>query len=91
MPGGESIVDRYLSTIGELKGALEVPVIASLNATSTGAWIRYAQLLSDAGADAIELNLYRLATDPVAPRPTSRRRTCGWSPTSWRPSTCRWP
>jgi dihydroorotate dehydrogenase (fumarate) len=64
MPGGESIVDRYLSTIGELKGALEVPVIASLNATSTGAWIRYAQLLSEAGADAIELNLYRLATDP---------------------------
>jgi dihydroorotate dehydrogenase (fumarate) len=63
-PEIDSVLDRYLATISELKDALEIPVIASLNATTTGGWIRYAQLLANAGADAIELNLYRLAADP---------------------------
>jgi dihydroorotate dehydrogenase (fumarate) len=43
---------------------VSVPVIASLNAYSPGAWVRYAHLLADAGADAIELNVYRVAADP---------------------------
>jgi dihydroorotate dehydrogenase (fumarate) len=60
----DSVLDRYLATISELKGALDVPVIASLNATTTGGWVRYAQLLATAGADALELNVYRLAADP---------------------------
>jgi len=63
-PEIDSVLDRYLETITELKEALEIPVIASLNATSTGGWVRYAQLLANAGADALELNVYRLATDP---------------------------
>ncbi|HZA88456.1 MAG TPA: hypothetical protein VE466_16430, partial [Acidimicrobiales bacterium] len=62
-PEVDSVLDRYLATIGELKGVLDIPVIASLNATTTGGWIRYAQRLATAGADAIELNLYRLAAD----------------------------
>jgi dihydroorotate dehydrogenase (fumarate) len=64
VPEGESVLDRYLATISQLKVALEIPVIASLNATTSGGWIRYTQLLANAGADAIELNLYRLAADP---------------------------
>ena len=56
--------DRYLERLAALKAAVDVPVIASLNATTTGSWIRYAGLLADAGADAIELNLYTVAADP---------------------------
>ena len=41
-----------------------VPVIGSLNATSTGGWTRYARLIEEAGADAVELNLYHVAADP---------------------------
>ena len=61
----ESIADRYLATIGRMKETLEVPVIASLNATSSGGWVRHAKLIEEAGADALELNLYRLAADPA--------------------------
>jgi dihydroorotate dehydrogenase (fumarate) len=59
----DSVLDRYLATISELKEALDIPVIASLNGTTTGGWINYAQMLTNAGADALELNLYRLAAD----------------------------
>ena len=60
----ESVADRYLATVRKMKQELEVPVIASLNATSSGGWVRYATLIEEAGADALELNLYRLAADP---------------------------
>jgi dihydroorotate dehydrogenase (fumarate) len=60
-----SIADRYLERIAELKARLEIPVIASLNATSGGAWTRYARLIEEAGADALELNIYRVAADPT--------------------------
>ncbi len=63
--GFESVADRYLATVAETKGALEVPVIASLNATSSGGWVRFAKLIEEAGADALELNLYRVAADAV--------------------------
>ena len=43
---------------------LEVPVIASLNASSIGGWVRYAKLLEQAGADALELNIYEVHVDP---------------------------
>jgi dihydroorotate dehydrogenase (fumarate) len=56
--------DRYVAKVAALRAAVDVPVIASLNATSTGGWVRYAKLLVDAGADAIELNLYHVAADP---------------------------
>jgi dihydroorotate dehydrogenase (fumarate) len=65
VPAFDSILDRYLTTIADMKRSLGIPVIASLNATESGEWIRYAQLLANAGADAIELNVYRLAADPV--------------------------
>jgi dihydroorotate dehydrogenase (fumarate) len=56
--------DRYVAGLARLKAQSRVPIIASLNATSAGGWVRYARLLQDAGADALELNLYRLAADP---------------------------
>lgn len=62
--GIESTADRYLAAVAEMKERLDVPVIASLNATSSGGWERYAKLIEQAGADALELNLYRLAADP---------------------------
>jgi dihydroorotate dehydrogenase (fumarate) len=59
-----STAEYYLSLVHDAKQALQVPVIASLNATSSGGWIRYAKLIEQAGADALELNLYRVAADP---------------------------
>ena len=50
-------------------------MIASLNATTAGGWVRYARLMQDAGADALELNLYHLAADPAKTPPTWRRST----------------
>ncbi len=58
-------VDRYLELVETAKGAVDVPVVASLNGTNIGGWLRYARLLHDAGADAIEINLYAIAADPI--------------------------
>ncbi|NJK79491.1 MAG: dihydroorotate dehydrogenase-like protein [Chloroflexaceae bacterium] len=54
----------YLEQIRLLKEAVSIPVIASLNGVSTGGWIKYAQKMEQAGADAIELNIYYLPVDP---------------------------
>ncbi|HET7535432.1 MAG TPA: dihydroorotate dehydrogenase-like protein, partial [Candidatus Didemnitutus sp.] len=56
--------DLYLRQIGKLKETLKIPVIASLNGYRPGGWTDYALRMEAAGADAIELNLYQLATDP---------------------------
>ena len=56
--------DRYLASLERIRSGAGVPVIASLNATTVGGWVRYARLMQDAGADALELNLYRVAADP---------------------------
>jgi dihydroorotate dehydrogenase (fumarate) len=61
----ESIAERYLSSIRTAREQLGVPVIASLNAASPGGWVRYAELIQEAGADALELNLYHIAADPA--------------------------
>jgi dihydroorotate dehydrogenase (fumarate) len=64
MPQSGSGVDKYLQLIGNAKKALSVPVIASLNGYTPGGWTHYAKQFEAAGADAIELNVYFLATDP---------------------------
>jgi dihydroorotate dehydrogenase (fumarate) len=56
--------DGYLELIRQAKQAVAIPVIASLNGTTPGGWIRYASQMEQAGADAIELNLYSIETDP---------------------------
>ena len=59
--------DEYLQQIARVKEAVAIPVIASLNDTSEGGWLHYAQLIEQAGADGLELNLYELATDLDTP------------------------
>jgi dihydroorotate dehydrogenase (fumarate) len=56
--------EDYLEHLQNVKNAVDIPVIGSLNGVSTGGWIEYAQKIESAGADALELNLYYLATDP---------------------------
>ena len=55
---------KYLDMVSSLKKTLSIPVIGSLNGVSRGGWTRYARRIQDAGADALELNLYYMATDP---------------------------
>lgn len=55
--------DKYLNHIRQAKEVLDIPVIGSLNGISTGGWVRYARLIEEAGADALELNIYYLPTD----------------------------
>lgn len=54
----------YLRRIEAAKSAVDLPIVASINAMSTGTWMRYAEELESAGADAIELNLYHYEADP---------------------------
>ena len=56
--------DQYLEQIRRIKQAVAVPVIASLNGTTPGGWTEYARLIEQAGADALELNVYYVATNP---------------------------
>jgi dihydroorotate dehydrogenase (fumarate) len=63
----ETVADRYLRHVEDARRALRIPVIASLNGVSHGGWARYARLLADAGAGALELNLYRVAADIGTP------------------------
>ncbi len=56
--------EEYLDHIRRIKRAVKIPVIASLNGTTLGGWLDHAQLMEEAGADALELNVYQLATDP---------------------------
>jgi dihydroorotate dehydrogenase (fumarate) len=53
----------YVDNLKKLKQAVKIPVIGSLNGVSTGGWIKYAKKIQDAGADALELNIYYLPTD----------------------------
>ncbi|NWF83940.1 MAG: dihydroorotate dehydrogenase-like protein [Bryobacteraceae bacterium] len=56
--------DDYLEHIQQAKKAVQVPVIASLNGASVGGWTDYARQIEQAGADALELNIYYIPTDP---------------------------
>lgn len=59
----QSELDEYLHYIQTLKSSLSIPVIASLNGISTEGWTRYGKQLQEAGADALELNVYYVAAD----------------------------
>jgi dihydroorotate dehydrogenase (fumarate) len=56
--------EQYLEHLQQLKSALAIPVIASLNGTSLSGWAEYGKQLHQAGADALELNIYHLAAMP---------------------------
>jgi dihydroorotate dehydrogenase (fumarate) len=56
---------EYLSLVERAKRSLAIPVIASLNCTSTGRWTEYARDIEQAGADALEVNIYAVEADPA--------------------------
>jgi len=56
--------DNYLRLVRQAKQSMTIPVIGSLNGTSNGGWIHYGRMIEEAGADALELNIYYLAADP---------------------------
>jgi dihydroorotate dehydrogenase (fumarate) len=60
----ESGPDEYMEHISRAKNSLGIPIIASLNGVSTGGWIKFARNIQEAGADALELNVYYLPTNP---------------------------
>jgi len=56
--------EDYLEHVRKAKQAIGIPIVGSLNGVSTGGWIRYAKMIEEAGADALELNVYYIPTDP---------------------------
>lgn len=57
--------DAYLEHVRRAKEAVDIPIIGSLNGVSTGGWIDFAKKIEEAGADALELNVYYVPTDPT--------------------------
>jgi dihydroorotate dehydrogenase (fumarate) len=57
--------EQYLEHVQAAKAAVDIPVIGSLNGVSAGGWTKYAHLIEQAGADALELNVYFVPTDPL--------------------------
>jgi dihydroorotate dehydrogenase (fumarate) len=66
-PGFQLGPDQYLKRLAQVKELVSVPVFGSLNGVTPGGWSRYAQAIEQAGADALELNLYNVVTDPNRP------------------------
>jgi dihydroorotate dehydrogenase (fumarate) len=56
--------DAYLEHIAEAKAAVHIPIIGSLNGSTFGGWMKYAKRIEEAGADALELNIYNVPSDP---------------------------
>lgn len=56
--------DEYMNLLRQAKEAVDIPIIASLNGVSAGGWTDYATLMEEAGADALELNVYYIPTNP---------------------------
>jgi dihydroorotate dehydrogenase (fumarate) len=56
--------EAYVDHIAKAKAAVKIPIIGSLNGSTFGGWQRYARLIEQAGADALELNIYTVPTDP---------------------------
>jgi len=66
-PSAEMFVlgpDEYLNHLRQVKEAVNIPVIASLNGTTSGGWLSYGRLMEQEGADALELNVHHAALDP---------------------------
>jgi dihydroorotate dehydrogenase (fumarate) len=72
--------EAYVNHIAKAKAAVRIPVIGSLNGATFGGWQRYARQIEQAGADALELNIYSVPTDRTAPPRTLRTSTSLSSP-----------
>ncbi len=69
--------DGYAEHVRRVKQALSIPVIGSLNGTAPESWLKFARIIEQAGADALELNLYQVLTDPGAPAAAVERQLAG--------------
>ncbi len=58
------VTEQYLELIRKAKESVSIPIIASLNGATTGGWVEFAKKIEQAGADALELNIYFIPTDP---------------------------
>ena len=67
--------EKYLEQIRRIKDAVSVPVIASLNGTTPAGWLHYGKLMEEAGADALELNVYYIPTDALESADQVEKRT----------------
>jgi dihydroorotate dehydrogenase (fumarate) len=66
--------DEYLEQLRRIQSSVKLPVVASLNGTTAEAWLTFAQQMQQAGADALELNMYEVVTDPKQVRGRHRAR-----------------
>ncbi len=66
--------EQYLEQVRRIKEAVKIPVVASLNGTTAEGWLDYAKQIEQAGVDAVELNVYFLATDPLETGESVERR-----------------
>ncbi len=79
VPGPEGFdlsPDQYLEHLARVKRTVGVPVIASLNGTTAESWLTFARAIEQAGADALELNMYEVATNPDDSSAAIERRLC---------------
>lgn len=75
MPGYNGVgPEGYLKLIHDAKMSVQLPVIGSLNGTTPGGWVEYARLIEEAGADALELNVYFIPANPYVTGETVKRR-----------------
>ncbi|MGB7553453.1 MAG: dihydroorotate dehydrogenase-like protein, partial [Candidatus Korobacteraceae bacterium] len=68
--------DRYLELLRKGKAAVSIPVIASLNGSSPGGWVRHSEYMEQAGADALELNIFDIPSDPSVTAAALEDRYC---------------
>jgi hypothetical protein len=80
----------YLALIEQAKASLSIPVVASLNGVSRSGWVRYASRMEQAGADALELNVYYVSSRPGRSGSEVEWRTWTWSGRCARRSGSRW-
>ncbi len=67
--------DSYLEQLSKIRDAVDLPVIASLNGTTSAGWVDYARMIEQAGASALELNVYGVGADPADPAASVEART----------------
>ena len=67
--------EAYLEHIAQAKAAVHIPIIGSLNGTTFGGWMKYAHQIEQAGADALELNIYNVPSDPTGRLRISKTNT----------------
>jgi dihydroorotate dehydrogenase (fumarate) len=68
--------EGYLEQIRQAKVAVDIPIIGSLNGVTTGGWVQYARKIEEAGADALELNIYDVVADPLVTSQQVENRYC---------------